>query len=640
MHRSTPTTRVITRLDLEGIPEGPVFQPLEPVPDAERGLHEAWECPLSPWGNFKVGAGMACAYDDGRPALAFTGNEGWERAIVARELDLRDCTIEAEVKQTSTTAIPSADIAETSEALAGIVFRVQTSRAYYQFGIEGKRRAVLYRRNDDEWYVLAEQLISAPDDYVTLRVRLDGDAIRCKCPELGVAFHVTDTTHPSGRIGFRVTNQAQVRRLEITQTDTQGERDRLRHERLEVGITRLGEEIPDARIVRTYQLADLGGSPTFQDFVEPGRYDMLVEGAQLRAFTSDGELLWEIPERVFRSVFSRECSSSGRLIYTLAGSREVRPGYSVQDEMIVVEGATGRILSRTKLPPATPDLNMFDLCPTSAALSSDDATDIVLREWREDFENGGLRFWVYDRDLNLLWERTQGEAHYGHSYALAAFDINGDGRDELLVGGVMYGADGSVLWMHDRMDEMLRIKGAKHYDAVVLGNLAGSPDEDPTAFFVAGSAGVYVVDALTGETRVTHRVGHAQGYSVGKVRPDLPGTEVLVVTRWSNFGIQTLLSGRGERLWTIQPDYIAQGSTPVTWGSAGHRFVWTNTSRDAQAFYDGYGRLVKRLPELSRVWGDGMDRRRQGTVVRIGYDTQEYLTLTNGGVLYVFGAEE
>jgi len=285
---------------------------------------------------------------------------------------------------------------------------------------------------------------------------------------------------------------------------------------------------------------------------------------------------------------------------------------------------------------------MWDLSPTSAALSSNDATDIILREWRADFENGGIDLWAYDRDLNLLWECSQdgSGAHLGHTYAIAFHDIDGDSRDEMLAGGVMYDSDGTVLWTHDRMEEMLHIYGAKHYDAVVLGDIAGSSEDDPIALLIAGSAGVFVVDAFTGETRAVHRIGHAQNYTIGKVRPDLPGTEVVVTTQWGNFGIVTLLSGRGERLWTIQPDYVGRGATPVKWGSVGHRFVWTNTSARAQAFYDGHGRLVKRLPELSRVWGDGMDRVRRGTVIHMGRDTRDYLTLLSEGVLYVFGPDE
>jgi outer membrane protein assembly factor BamB len=640
MHRPGSPATIVARLDLGGVPEGPVFRPMEPVPDAERPLFDVWEAPLSPWGNFKVGAGMACAYESGQAVLAFTGDTGWERAILGRDLDLRDGTLVAEMKQLATVATPSADIADISDALAGIVFRVQTSRAYYQFGVEGKRRAVLYRRSDDDWCVLAEQPIDESTDYVTLRVQLDGDAIRCEIPELGVLFRIIDTTFPSGKVGLRVMNKATVRLFEIMQTEAQrdGDARRLTFAKAEVEVR--GVDIPDAKVIRTYNLSDLGGSPVFKDFVEPGRFDILVEGRQLRARDSDGELLWEIPERIGRCAFSRACGPNGRLIYGLTGTREVRSGHSGQNELVVVEGRTGTIVARAELPPAAPDLNMYDLSPTSGALSSDEPTDIVLREWREDFENGGLNLWAYDCYLNLLWKRTQGDAHYGHNESLAFHDIDGDGRDELLAGGVMYDSDGTVLWEHDRVDEVLNIKGAKHYDAVVLGDIAGNVDEDPTALLIAGSAGMYAVDALTGETRAVHRVGHAQGRTVGEVRPDLPGTEVLVATRWGNFGILTLFSGRGERLWTIQPDYVGQGATPVTWGAAGHRLVWTNTSARAQAFYDGQGRLVKRLPELRRIWGDGMDRRRRGDVVRIGTDTTEYITLSTGGTLYVFGPDE
>ncbi|HQK22402.1 MAG TPA: hypothetical protein PLM66_05875, partial [Candidatus Latescibacteria bacterium] len=69
MKRAEPEMAVLVRLDLSGIPFGPVLRPMEPVPEAERGLFSTWETPLSPWGGFDVGAGLACVDDAGRPAL-------------------------------------------------------------------------------------------------------------------------------------------------------------------------------------------------------------------------------------------------------------------------------------------------------------------------------------------------------------------------------------------------------------------------------------------------------------------------------------------------------------------------------------------------------------------------------------------
>ncbi|MGC9347472.1 MAG: hypothetical protein ACP5JG_04960, partial [Anaerolineae bacterium] len=101
----------------------------------------------------------------------------------------------------------------------------------------------------------------------------------------------------------------------------------------------------------------------------------------------------------------------------------------------------------------------------------------------------------------------------------------------------------------------------------------------------------------------------------------------------------SLFSGHGDHLWTIQPDYIGQGSCPVTWHSQEEQLIWMNTSGPVQAFYDGYGRRLKKLPELGRLWGDRMRRDVTTRAARIGQDPWDYLTVTVDGVLYAFGPE-
>ena len=654
MQRTAPARTTIAELDLTGLPPGEILHPMRPVSEAERSLHEAWERPLSPWGGFSVDAGIGVGERDGRSVLSFDCKERWERALLARGVDMRDGHVRAEVLQTGVAAAPDDDRHDVSQALAGIVFRWVRSRNYYQFGLEGRSRAVLYRRRDDEWHVLAERLVDVPDGFVTLEVDFMGDGIRCRCVELDVEFLVTDTAYPSGKVGIRVHAGADVASFGVEQTGEQRARDVRRRERERLAEDELGRDVPDAVLIRTIDVAELGGAPIFSDFATPGRHDMLVQGDdRLRAFTAEGEPLWETRERIRGCVLSRDSAEQGRLIYGFAGVREERHMVNVSggvqtntidDEMVVLQGDTGEVVARERLPDGMPGLQMYDWSPTSASLSGDDATDVVLREWRRDrgCQGGGLRLWALDRHLSPLWEHEQSGAHYGHHHALAFHDIDGDGRDELLAGGVMYAPDGCILWVHDRAEEMTRIEAARHYDAVAVGALAGSDDEDPTAFLVSGSAGVHVVDALNGETRTVHRIGHAQGRIVGKVRPDLPGTEVLVATRWGNYGILTLFSGRGERLWSIQPDYVGQGATPLAWGSEGHKLIWTNTSRDAQALWDGHGRRVKRLPALSRVWGDRMGREvgRGGSPLRMGRYEGDYLTLTVDGAMHVFGPDE
>ena len=643
----TRQASIIAEMNLAGLPDGEILKPLDPLSDAEREFLSTWQTPFNPWGGFGVVSAIHVVEEDGRRLLRFAANNSGsaERAIVTRESALRECSITATMKPVSVESHPQNDRNDCREARAGIVFRMVTSRWYYQFGIEGRRRAVLYRRKDNEWYPLAEQDVTLPDGFVTLQVDLDGDGIRCRCEELDVDFFCTDTMFAAGKVGFRSLKESLLTDLVISANPRQERRNARLAEEIRKETEEAGAGLPDAVLVKTLDLEELGGTPQFMDFAVQDRFDMLIPSADgLRACTAEGEELWRIDEPVLNMTFSTPFTGNGRLIYGFAGKRAVMergnvPGgtitHTIQDEMIVIRGGDGEVLARKKLPPEEGDMRFYDWSPGSAALQDPEGFDVVLREWRQDLGGGGRRLWAFDRNLNELWHHVQEGAYYGHHYALAFHDIDGDGRDELLAGGVMYRGNGEIIWVHDMEADMLATQGGVHYDAVALGDFSDDADGDPVAFLMGGSCGVYVVDAKTGRTRALHRIGHAQGRTICTIRDDIPGTQIFGVTRWGNYGIITLFSGNGERLWTIQPDYVGQGFIPVMWG--GRQLFWTSTSRDVQALYDGHGRKVKDLPALRETYGE---RRRVDItpgVIRTGIDPLEYLTLVCEGKLHIFG---
>ncbi len=640
--------KVIAALDLTGLPEGEILKPLEPLSAAECAFLRIWQTPLTPWGGFRVNSDIHVEPTATGRRLRFprTRSGSAVRALVTGDENLRDCCISALVEPVDVEMGPHADRSDCTEALAGIVFRMHTSRWYYQFAIEGRRRAVLYRRRDDEWFVLAAQDVVLPEGPVALQVELDGNGIRAAAPELQVEFHVTDTMFGAGKAGYRTLGASVLSDLRITAYPWQARRNARRVATLDAAYTERSRPVPDAVLRQTLDLETLGGTPRFEDFASPGRIDMLVAAKdRLRALTAAGEEIWRLDEPIRNPVFSRSHDGAhGRLIYALAGSRKVVSranvngsvtDQSVQNEMVIIRGADGQVLARAELPPEEGDMRYYDWSPSSGALQDPDGFDIVLREWRQDMGGGGCRLWALDRDLRQLWFHRQEGAHYGHHAALALHDVIGDGRDELLAGGCMYRGDGTLLWRHDGADEMWNIDNARHYDAVALGNFTADPDVDPVAFLLGGSAGVYVVDARTGRTRAVHRIGHAQGRVICNLRHDLPGSQILAVTRWGNYGILTLLAGDGTRLWTRQPDYVGQGCAQVNW--AGRHLLWTNTSRQVQALYDAHGHKVKALTELMRIYGNEPRMRVGASVVRRGADTTEYLALNSRGKLHLFG---
>jgi len=647
---ATNPNDVLAALDLTGLQEGEVLRPLEPLSAGERAFLETWETPLLQWGGFKVDSDIRVEAGTSGRCLRFarTRSGAAERVLATGDASLRECRIAAVCEPIDTESQPHVDRHHCTRALAGIVFRMVTSRWYYQFGVEGRRRLVLYRRRDDEWLELAARDVEFPDGPLTLTVELDGDGIRAFCPDVDLVFEATDTAFAAGKAGYRTLGESVLHDLRVEMAPWQARRNARQATQRATADAARARATPDAALVDTLDLASLGGAPVFADFAAEGRFDMLVAtDAGLRGLDAAGEEMWRLDEPVRNPVLSRSCDAGGgRLIYAFTGERKVVERANVngavaatvvQSQMVVIRGRDGEVVARAELPAEEGDMRFYDWSPGSGSLQDPGGLDIVLREWRQDMGGGGCRLWALDRDLQPLWDHRQEGAHYGHHWSLAFCDIDGDGAEELLAGGYMYDGDGTVLWRHDRAEEMWAIDGAQHYDAVALGNLSGDADTDPVAFLLGGSAGVYIVDANTGQTRATHRIGHAQGRVLCQLRGDLPGDQVVAVTRWGNFGIITLLAGDGSRLWSIQPDYVGQGCAQVSW--AGRNLLWTNTSRQVQGLYDGEGRLARPLPEVTRLYGDAPRMEVSTAVIRRGGDPQEYLALGARGSLYLFGPD-
>jgi len=645
--REAAETQILAKIDIEMLNEGPVLQPLTEWTEEQMRVFEEWETPLAPRGAFQLDSGISVVTDEGGKVLQW-GDDSIDRALVTGGPHWRDYSIKATLLPLSKYASSNEDRNDWREALCGIVFRMVTSRQYYLFGVEGWRRLALYGRNDDEWFLLETRDVEIPDQYLSLEVHLDGDAIRCIAQELGVQFFLTDVRFPSGKAGIRSMGRCRVGQLEIRQTRGQRKESRRRHHLDKKRTELLGKDLPQAVLLQTMDVRQLGGVPQFVDLREEGRFEMLITAPdRLRFLSKKGELIWEIPKPAFAQSFSDPMGDQGRLLCVVTGVRTAREepsvlGYPtswvVGDELMVIAGRTGQILATAPIPDMAEEVVRTDLCHTGGSLTGPGKTDFLLREWRSDVGHGGYLLMAMDKDLQPLWQRNV-DTPYGHGHAVQFYDVDGDGRDELLAGGTLYSCTGEMLWQHDLIHEMSTITGAQHYDAVLVGHLSDDPEVDPVAFLLGGSAGVYVVDGLTGITRMVHRVGHAQGRQSLNLRADLPGTEVLVSCRWGNMGIQTLFSGRGDRLWSIQPDYVGQGSCPVSWGERKSQLLWVNTSRKGMGLFDGYGRKVLDLPKVKALWDNAFKRDISCFAAKIGLNPRDHLCILKEENLYIFGQE-
>ena len=99
------------------------------------------------------------------------------------------------------------------------------------------------------------------------------------------------------------------------------------------------------------------------------------------------------------------------------------------------------------------------------------------------------------------------------------YDVDGDGRDEILPGYHLYDGDGNLLWRMEGAEYVMSY--GEHLDHAAFGRIAG--DGSVRIGMAASSEGFLLVDGLTGSIIRRHRMGHAQGVYGGNFRPDRPG---------------------------------------------------------------------------------------------------------------------
>lgn len=641
----------VLRFPIADLPDGEIMPPLAPDHPTWAQVRP-WTDPLADRGAYNVRSAKERIRTLRGPAVAFSDDKHGARALIAGAPSWRDAEVVCRVRPLQAGVEKCYDGWFLADAHAGPVVRMESSRRYYAFCIVALDRLVLYRRMDDDWHVLAWKRVRRPRGAMTLRLEAVADRLSGRCPELGIELTAVDRAIPEGRCGFRSLGASRLDELDILMSPEEEAANRRRAEEERRRAERRGESVPDAVPAGTI---DLGAGRTLlacSDFAAADRTDLLFDEADgLVARTWDGKELWRFAQRPAMHELGPARPGGGRRIYVMVGerSREAKTSVGglqiadvVADELVALDGRDGRVLFRRALPddpPAPGRLIKYDFSFEVGAAGERPGLDFVVRQWREGLGGGGVDLWAYDAAGGLLWQRRV-ETPYGHHNAVHVADVNRDGLPEVLAGGTCFSAGGDVLWVHDEADEMRRIAGAQHYDACLVQPPEVWPSAAPTVLLLGGSAGVYVVDALTGRTQCVHRVGHAQWGAWCAVRDDASTRQAMAGTRWSNYGILTLFDAEGRRLWSRQPDYVLQGSCAVRWSRSGPEHIWVNTSDEAMGLYDGDGRLVKALPALRAAFAGRTRMQVQGVALPRRPGGRHWLGLFDGAVLRLFRPED
>jgi len=595
--RSQPAGSVVLLYDdFSGLRTGPLLG----VVGAHAEYHYLPEC--APKGNWAVStytsspesqrAWRVCR-EDGRPVMVqgFQNNlKHTHPMIVSGDPLWSDYTFTVRFA-------PQAGVGE-----SGLAFRYRNDRCYYFFGVNGRKAVLKMVRHEIAFHqpyekVLAQRACSwKPGKWLTAAVTVRGEAIRAKLSD-GTALVARDSTFPTGKIGLISDIPTRYAHVRVTATQAAGKRVRAAIGKREREVRDL--QVANPRPVLWKKISTsgfgVGRNVRFGDANGDGQIDVLIgqvvhhgpkdcnsELSCLTAVTFDGEVLWQIGQPdPWKAMLTNDVAFQ---IHDLDGDGRNEVIYCMNQELIVADGATGKTKYKTptpETPRATPaPYNRFPRILGDSLFFCDlrgtgRAGDIVIKDRYH-------HIWALNDRLETMWDAACNTGHYPY-----AFDVDGDGKDELAVGYSLFDHDGKLLWT---LDDTLK----DHADGVAIARFSAAQAE-PRLLCAASDEGIFFAD-LRGKVLKHHYLGHVQNPAIADFRPDLPGLEVVTVNFWGNQGIIHLYDADGNVYHDFEPFQHGSMCLPVNWTGRPGEYVMLSANAEDGVLFDGWGRCVVKLP--------------------------------------------
>ncbi len=475
----------------------------------------------------------------------------------------------------------------------GLVVRYQHSRRYYLFALYEDHVALLVRDHVGERVLATAPWEGTVDRYVQVSVACSGNRLTGSVDGAQL-LSVLDTTWRSGRVGLLGETTGRIASPRVTADETTVARVAQAEAQWAAEERALRESNPHPVVWKRLPTAGFGTDRNlrFGDLTGDGKMEIvLAQGIHhgrsgdfnmincLTAIDLDGHVLWQVGEPTLQ-----EPHMTGDLcvqVHDWDGDGAAEVIYTQDFFLKVLDGRTGQVQAQIPTPsePAVAS-------PWPYKRTFGDSIYFCDLEGRGERRNLILkdrykRVWAYDNDLNLLWAHELNTGHYP-----IAYDVDGDGCDELLVGYTLLDNDGSILWSLDLTD---------HMDGAFMGRLGG-PDS-PVRVVMGCSDEGFVITDVNGNILKHELRGHCQGASVGRFFPDREDVQIATITFWHHPGILTTYDTEGRVLSEVEPLQIASVLPPVDWAGNGTALLLHNTHPQKGGLMDPLGHRAVMFPD-------------------------------------------
>ena len=491
-------------------------------------------------------------------------------------------------------------VPQTSEKQRGVVFRYRNDRCYYFAGVDGQRVVLKLVKHATAFHkpyekMLAEKPLSwRPGEVLHAEVMVEGSTITVALN--GVTLTAEDDVFAAGKVGLMADDPTVYLNVAVSAGVSEAARVKEAVAAREAGEAALQAANPkpvlwkriftrDCGVGRNVRFGDLDGDGEhdvlFVQVLHHGPKDRNSEASCLTAMTFDGERLWQVGEAdPWKNHLTNDVAVQ---IHDLDGDGKNEVVYCRNMEIIVADGATGETKYSAPTPavPANtkPPYNKFprilgDSLSFCDLRATDRDADLIIKDRY-------LSLWALNDRLEVLWHAQCNTGHYPYAY-----DVDADGKDEIMMGYTLFDDDGTRVWsLEDRLRD--------HADGVAIVPFVSGAA--PRLLCAASDEGMLFAD-MEGNILKHHYLGHVQNPAIADFRPDLPGLEAISINFWGNQGIVHFYDAEGDVYHDFEPAQHGSMCLPVNWTGKPGEFWVLSANVDEGGLYDGWGRRVVTFP--------------------------------------------
>ena len=495
------------------------------------------------------------------------------------------------------------------KGMAGLVFSMNHSIDTLVFYLDGKDKAAVAYRHKEEVQVLKE--VSFPhgcDQEYRLKVDCDGRIAKVYVDDQELFRVEDDLVARGGKVGISADCPSRFADFKVCVSEKTKQEIEVAELAVKETETEEMKKHPKMKLWKKIDLKNFGTSRQIRFGHLTGTDEWYVVLAQMQkrvsrdaygfiscltAIDLEGNVLWQLGEPSDKTEELGKVSADMAFqVYDIDGDGrdEVIVGWDF--EIRILDGRTGTIKKSAKTPFSDDDdADLIGVPYQIYAFERINPDGIRICNFRGKERPADIlikdrycRIYALDEDLNVMW-KFKSPTNTGH--CPLPIDIDGDGKDELLVGYKLLDSDGQMLWSYPISED--------HTDEIVAGKWMPGEDEGHFAC-VSGTEGFFIGD-FYGNIVARDMIGHAQRVSIANYCPEREGREIVVTNYWGHQGVIFLYDCYGNQIWEMENEMNGNILAPVNWDGDGTELILTNADAKKGGLLNGKGVRAVEFPD-------------------------------------------